>query len=126
MVIVGTKIVSYYIKNYADNISLSVTAPTTSAGIHTHLSAGKMIQYHQMGYPRVTAGTETTHMVTRTVIRTNIYMVNKVTHMEITLITTKMTIAHIEIGVVVHETARMLIKITHMERSGTIRVNQIF
>ena len=125
MVIVGTKIVSYYIKNYADNISLSVTAPTTSAGIHTHLSAGKMIQYHQMGYPRVTTGTET-HMVTRTVIRTNIYMVNKVTHMEITLITTKMTIAHIEIGVVVHETARMLIKITHMERSGTIRVNQIF
>ena len=55
-----------------------------------------------------------------------IYMVNKVTHMEITLITTKMTIAHIEIGEVVHETARMLIKITHMERSGTIRVNQIF
>ena len=47
MVFVGTEIVSYYIKNCADNTSLSVTAPTTtSAGIHTLLSAGKMIQYH--------------------------------------------------------------------------------
>ena len=63
-------------------------------------------------------------MVTRAVIRTNTYMVNRVTHMERTLITAKMTITHIEIGMVVHEAARVLIKITHMERSGTIRVNQ--
>ena len=41
--------------------------------VYTHtLNAGKMIRYHQMGYPRVTTGTET-HMVTRTVIRMNIY-----------------------------------------------------
>ena len=76
-----------------------------------------------MGYPRVTTGTEA-HMVTRAVIRTHTYMVNRVTHMERTLITAKMTITHIEIGMVVHEAARVLIKITHMEHSGTIRVNQ--
>ena len=67
-----------------------------------------------------------TKRVNQTVIRTNMYMVNRVTHMEMALITTKMTIAHIGMGVVVRETARVLIGITHMERSGTIKVNQIF
>ena len=95
-----------------------------------------------MGYPRVTTGTETTHMVTRT----NIFMIKEVTHMGITpitikmtithteivevfhetLITIKMTITHIEIVEVVHETAKIISKITHMERSGAIWVNQIF
>ena len=67
-----------------------------------------------------------TKRVNQTVIRTNMYMVNRVTHMEMALITTKMTIAHIGMGVVVRETARVLIGITHMERSGTIKVNRIF
>ena len=67
-----------------------------------------------------------TKRVNQTVIRTNMYMVNRVTHMEMALITTKMTIAHIGMGAVVRETARVLIGITHMERSGTIKVNQIF
>ena len=67
-----------------------------------------------------------TKRVNQTVIRTNMYMVNRVTHMEMALITTKMTIAHIGMGVVVRETARALIGITHMERSGTIKVNRIF
>ena len=45
-----------------------------------------MIQYlHQIGYPRVTTGTETTHMVTRM----NTFMIKEVTHMEITLHTHK-------------------------------------
>ena len=67
-----------------------------------------------------------TKRVNQTVIRTNMYMVNRVTHMEMALITTKTTIAHIGIGMVVRVTARVLIGITHMERSGTIKVNQIF
>ena len=67
-----------------------------------------------------------TKKVNQTVIRTNMYMVNRVTHMEMALITTKMTIAHIGMGVVVRETARVLIGITHMERNGTIKVNRIF
>ena len=67
-----------------------------------------------------------TKRVNQTVIRTNMYMVNRVTHMEMALITTKTTIAHIGIGIVVRVTARVLIGITHMERSGTIKVNQIF
>ena len=75
-----------------------------------------------MGYPRVTTGTEA-HMVTRAVIGTNTYMVNRVTYMERALITAKMTITHIEIWMVVHEAARVL-KVTHMEHSGTKRVNQ--
>lgn len=82
-----------------------------------------MIQYlHQIGYPRVTTGTETTHMVTRM----NTFMIKEVTHMEITLITIKITITHIEIVEVVHETAKIVSKITHTECSGTIWVNQIF
>ena len=71
----------------------------------------------------VTTGTEA-HMVTRAVIGTNTYMVNRVTHMERALITAKMTITHIEIWMVVHEAARVLIKVTHMEHSGTKKVNQ--
>ena len=67
-----------------------------------------------------------TKRVNQTVIRTNMYMVNRVTHMEMALITTKTTIAHIGIGMVVRVTARVLIGITHMERSGTIKVNRIF
>ena len=65
-----------------------------------------------MGYPRVTTGTETTHMVTRT----NTFMIKEVIHMEITLITIKMTITHIEIVEVVHETLITIkMTITHIE-----------
>ena len=67
----------------------------------------------------VITGTEA-HMVTRT----NTHMVNRVTHMERVPITAKMTITHIEIWMVVHEAARVVIKVTKMEHSGTKKVNQ--
>ena len=104
MVIVETAIVSYYIKNCANNTSHSDIAPMTSAGIHIHLSAGKPIQYlYQMGYPRVTTGTETAHMVTRT----NTLMIKEVIHMEINHITIKITITLAEIVEVIHKIAKM-------------------
>ena len=123
MVIVETEIVSYYIKNCADNIFHSDIAPRTSAGIHIHLSAGKLIQYlYQTHLLRKSTGTETVHMSTRT----NTLMVKEVTQMGIDHITIKITITHAEIGEIVHKIAKMGNKTTHMGRIGAIRVKKIF